>query len=179
MTRAQARLAPSFSTTTAGFALLRRKNSRSISRNRDGWNMTRKISDHQKLPWWPRPLQHWESTDWTLPVSASPTSARRRLSGMRRPAGRTLEKSKAKGAGSFAWNTVLPYMAAQMLGGLALGTSGNIAAFNGSPVTTGGIGAFPVTALIMALGMSLGSCIRSACRRDFGSRDLSDSLLMK
>ena len=39
---------------------------------------------------------------------------------------------------------------------LALGTSGNIAAFNGSPVTTGGIGAFPVTALIMALGMSLG-----------------------
>ena len=115
-------------------------------------------------------------------------------------------------AGSFAWNAVLPYMAAQMLGGfagallvylfyydhfnassqnpdgmlgvfctmpaiehksinliseliatfvlvfsiLALGTSGNIAAFNGSPVTTGSIGAFPVTALIMALGMSLG-----------------------
>lgn len=101
-------------------------------------------------------------------------------------------------AGGFAWNAVLPYMAAQMLGGfagallvylfyydhfnassqnpdgmlgtfctmpaiehksinliseiiatfvlvfciLALGTSGNIAAFDGSPVTTGSIGAF-------------------------------------
>lgn len=39
---------------------------------------------------------------------------------------------------------------------LALGTSGNTASFVGSTINIGGIGAFPVTCLIMALGMSLG-----------------------
>ena len=39
---------------------------------------------------------------------------------------------------------------------MALGTSGNTASFGGSTINIGGIGAFPVTCLIMALGMSLG-----------------------
>lgn len=131
-------------------------------------------------------------------------------------------------AGNFAWNAVLPYIAAQMLGGfvgamlvyvfycdhykaswqnpdgilgtfctmpaiehksinflsetiatcllvfliLALGTSGNTAAYNGAAITVGGIGAFPVTCAIMALGMSLGGTTGYAMNpaRDLGPR---------
>ena len=53
---------------------------------------------------------------------------------------------------------------------LALGTSGNTASFGGTPVTTGGLGAFPVTGLIMALGMSLGGTTGYAMNP---ARDLS------
>lgn len=129
-------------------------------------------------------------------------------------------------AGSFPWASVLPYMAAQMLGGfcgalmvyvfyydhfnattdnpdgvlgvfctmpaiehkfvnylsetiatfvlvfiiLALSTDGNVAAYAGSPVSMGGAGAFPVTCLIMALGMSLGGTTGYAMNP---ARDLS------
>lgn len=131
-------------------------------------------------------------------------------------------------AGNFAWNAVLPYIAAQMLGGfvgamlvyvfycdhykaswqnpdgilgtfctmpaiehksinflsetiatcmlvfliLALGTSGNTAAYNGAAITVGGIGAFPVPCVIMALGMSLGGTTGYAMNpaRDLGPR---------
>ena len=39
---------------------------------------------------------------------------------------------------------------------MALGTSGNIFTVGGSQASTGALGAFPVTCLIMAIGMSLG-----------------------
>lgn len=55
---------------------------------------------------------------------------------------------------------------------LALGTSGNTAAYNGAAITVGGIGAFPVTCVIMALGMSLGGTTGYAMNpaRDLGPR---------
>lgn len=132
-------------------------------------------------------------------------------------------------AGQFPWGEVLPYVAAQMLGGfagavvmyafytdhfaasadnpdgmlgcfctmpaiehktvnffsemvatfllvfliLALGTRGNIANVGGTPAGLGGVGAFPVTAVIMSLGMSLGGTTGYAMNP---ARDLSPRL---
>ena len=132
-------------------------------------------------------------------------------------------------SGSFAWSAVLPYVAAQMLGGfagaclvwlfykdhfdatadqpdamlgcfctapairhtslnflsefvatgllvfliLALGTKGNAAAAGSIPVGMGSLGAFPVTCVIMALGMSLGATTGYAMNP---ARDLSPRL---
>ena len=131
-------------------------------------------------------------------------------------------------AGSFSWSAVLPYIAAQMLGGffgavmvyffyydhfnattenpdgllsifctmpaiehksvnffcevtattilvfliMALGTSGNAAAVHGNVISTGSIGAFPTTCIIMAIGMSLGGTTGYAMNpaRDLGPR---------
>ena len=53
---------------------------------------------------------------------------------------------------------------------MALGTSGNTVSFEGSTISVGGIGAFPVTCLIMALGMSLGGTTGYAMNP---ARDLS------
>lgn len=55
---------------------------------------------------------------------------------------------------------------------LALSTSGNVASFGGEAVSTGGLGAFPVTCVIMALGMSLGGTTGYAMNpaRDLGPR---------
>ena len=132
-------------------------------------------------------------------------------------------------AGSFPWASVLPYIAAQMLGGflgavlvyafyvdhfaatadnpdgmlgcfctmpaiehksvnffsefiatallvfliLALGTKGNAAAAGDIPVGMGSLGAFPVTCVIMSLGMSLGATTGYAMNP---ARDLSPRL---
>ncbi len=55
---------------------------------------------------------------------------------------------------------------------LALGTTGNAASFSGETVGTGSLGAFPVTCIIMALGMSLGGTTGYAMNpaRDLGPR---------
>lgn len=55
---------------------------------------------------------------------------------------------------------------------LALGTIGNAASFSGETVGTGSLGAFPVTCIIMALGMSLGGTTGYAMNpaRDLGPR---------
>ena len=55
---------------------------------------------------------------------------------------------------------------------LALGTSGNTANIMGTTISEGGLGAFPVTYLIMALGMSLGGTTGYAMNpaRDLGPR---------
>ena len=140
-------------------------------------------------------------------------------------------------AGKFAWAELLPYAAAQMLGGfcgallvyvfyqdhfkattdnpdgllglfctmpaiehksvnllseliatcvlvfiiLALGTSGNAASVSGTAVSTGSLGAFPVTGLIMALGMSLGGTTGYAMNpaRDLGPRIVHSILPLK
>lgn len=132
-------------------------------------------------------------------------------------------------AGLFPWASVLPYIAAQMLGGflgavlvyafyvdhfaatadnpdgmlgcfctmpaiahrsvnffsefiatallvfliLALGTKGNAAAAGDIPVGMGSLGAFPVTCVIMSLGMSLGATTGYAMNP---ARDLSPRL---
>lgn len=129
-------------------------------------------------------------------------------------------------AGSFPWSDVIPYVIAQMLGGvlgailvyafyvdhfaatcdepdtmlgvfctapairhttvnffsefvatfllvfliLAIGSSGNIPMAGGAPAGLGAIGAFPVTAVIMSLGMSLGATTGYAMNP---ARDLS------
>ena len=56
---------------------------------------------------------------------------------------------------------------------MALGSRGNVAAVGGVPVGLGGVGAFPVTAVIMSLGMSLGATTGYAMNP---ARDLSPRL---
>ncbi len=53
---------------------------------------------------------------------------------------------------------------------LALGTAGNAFAFNGANAATGSLGAFPVTCVIMSIGMSLGATTGYAINP---ARDLS------
>ncbi len=56
---------------------------------------------------------------------------------------------------------------------LALGTSGNAFGFGGASASTGSLGAFPVTCVIMSLGMSLGGTTGYALNP---ARDLSPRL---
>ena len=56
---------------------------------------------------------------------------------------------------------------------LALGTSGNAFTFAGASASTGSLGAFPVTCVIMSLGMSLGGTTGYAMNP---ARDLSPRL---
>ena len=56
---------------------------------------------------------------------------------------------------------------------MALGTKGNAANVGGTPAGLGGVGAFPVTAVIMSLGMSLGGTTGYAMNP---ARDLSPRL---
>ncbi|MBR1538959.1 MAG: aquaporin, partial [Bacteroidales bacterium] len=53
---------------------------------------------------------------------------------------------------------------------LALGTGGNAFAFNGANLQTGSLGSFPVTCVIMSIGMSLGGTTGYALNP---ARDLS------
>ena len=55
---------------------------------------------------------------------------------------------------------------------LALGTGGNAFSFTGATLSTGSLGSFPVTCVIMSIGMSLGGATGYALNpaRDFGPR---------
>lgn len=56
---------------------------------------------------------------------------------------------------------------------LALGTGGNAFSFNGAALSTGSLGSFPVTCVIMSIGMSLGGATGYALNP---ARDLSPRL---
>ena len=94
-------------------------------------------------------------------------------------------------AGTFPWVSVPGYIVAQMLGGfvgwrnmvgeviatcvlvfviLALGTHGNAFTLAGAAASTGALGSWPVTCLIMSIGMSLGGTTGYALNP---ARDLS------